>query len=304
MLELRQLRQFVAVAEEMSFRRAAARLHMAQPPLTAAIRRIEEELGHVLLERSNRITRLTEAGVTLLDEARRTLAQAERAVTATKRAGAGLTGILRVGFVASAAHRLLPPILRAYRAHHADVELDLREATTAQQIAELRADNLDVGLVVRPIPDTDGLTIETVLEDRLLLALPEDHPLAQRDTVPLALLRDEPWVLFPARQGPGLHNRIMNACVEAGFSPRVVQQAVHMETIVSLVAGGLGVALVPPSLAAIGRKGLAFREVAGAGTPVRYELALAWRTGRNAATLRGFIEVARALAGKDEGMRR
>jgi DNA-binding transcriptional LysR family regulator len=296
MIELRQFRQFVAVAEEMSFRRAAARLYMAQPPLTAAVRRMEEELGVTLLERGNRVTRLTEAGAAFLEEARRALAQADRAVSAAKRAAAGLTGSLRIGFVASAAHGPLPLLLRAFRERHAEVELELREATTAQLLAELRAGRIDAGLVVLPLADPEGLLVETVLRSQLVAVLPEGHRLAARRRLALAELAAERWVLFPARLGPGLYGRIQAACAAAGFSPRVVQEAVAMDTAAALVAGGLGVTLVPASLAAVGRRGVAFRDLRGPGTPVSYELALACRQDAMPPTAAAFLNVAREAA--------
>src|SRR6201985_2801970 len=145
MIEMRQLRQFIAVAEELSFRRAADRLHMAQPPLTVTIKQIEEELGTLLIERTNRVARLTPAGGLFLEECKRTVMQAERAVVAARRAGAGLNGALRVTFVASAAREILPGILRAFRERYPDVELTLADAMTAQQIAKIQADEADIG---------------------------------------------------------------------------------------------------------------------------------------------------------------
>lgn len=276
MIELRQFRQFVAVAEEMSFRRAAERLHMAQPPLTAAIRRIEAELGVVLIERSNRIERLTAAGNVFLVEARRAVAQSERAMEQARRVGRGLAGTLRVVFVATAAHDLLPGIVRAFRTRHADVALDLQEATTAQQAAALQDDRADVGLAAMPLPEGADLETVSLRKGSLMAALPADHACASHRKMRLADLSHEAWILFPPSFGPGLHRRIVTGCAQAGFTPGVVQQAVQMETIVSLVAAGLGVSLVPPALAQAGRRGVRFVELQGPGTPIRYELGLAY----------------------------
>lgn len=297
MIELRQFRQFIAVAEELNFRKAAERLHMAQPPLTAAVRKIEEELGVVLIERTNRVERLTSAGLVFLEEARRVLAQADRAIRAAARAGRGLTGSLRVAFVASAAHDLLPRILREYRKDHGEIALTLEEATTAQQIAALRENRTDIGIVVLPVVDGAGLSVELIRRGTLAAALPDGHSLAEAPALSLADLADEPWILFPGRYGPGLHGRIMTACAAAGFAPQIVQEAVQMETIVSLVAGGIGVALVPSSLAARGRCGVAFRTLKGPGTPIIYELALAY--GRRSAALDAFVAAARSVAHLD-----
>jgi DNA-binding transcriptional LysR family regulator len=277
-IELRQLRQFVAVAEEMSFHRAAERLHMAQPPLTAAIRKIEQELGVILLERGNRVTRITEAGQVFLIEARRTLAQFERTLGNTRRAALGLTESLRLTFVDSTVNALLPGILRQFRLAHPQAEFHLQEATTAEQLIALRDDRADLGMVVLPITPQEGLQILPFLYDRMVLALPENHPLAAQQQVTLSSLAEQPWVLFPAHYGPGMHTAILQACAVAGFSPRIVQEARQMQTIGGLVAGGVGIALMPALFARLQSPGVVFRELSGTGSPVPYTLALAWRT--------------------------
>lgn len=278
MIELRQLRQFVAVAEEMSFHRAAERLHMAQPPLTAAIRKIEQELGVILLERGNRVTRITEAGQVFLIEARRTLAQFERTLGNTRRAALGLTESLRLTFVDSTVNALLPGILRQFRLAHSQAEFHLQEATTAEQLIALRDDRADLGMVVLPITPQEGLQILPFLYDRMVLALPENHLLAAQQQVTLSSLADQPWVLFPAHYGPGMHTAILQACAVAGFSPRIVQEARQMQTIGGLVAGGVGISLMPALFARLQSPGVVFRELSGTGSPVPYTLALAWRT--------------------------
>ncbi len=255
MIELRQFRQFIAVAEELSFRRAADRLHMAQPPLTVTIKQIEEELGTLLIERTNRIARLTPAGRVFLEECKRTVIQAERAVVAARRAGAELSGALRVTFVASAAREILPAILRAFREPYPDVELMLTEAMTAQQIAKLQTGEADIGFVIPPLRDADGLNVEVLAKSQMVAALPENHPLASFQSVALSDLASDPWIIFPARQGPGLHERVLTACAQAGFVPRVGQEASQMDTIASLVAGGMGVALVTRIIASANRPG-------------------------------------------------
>jgi DNA-binding transcriptional LysR family regulator len=276
MIDLRQYRQFVAVAEEMNFRRAAERLRMAQPPLTAAIRRVEAELGVALLERTNRVERMTPAGEVFLLEARRVLAQSERAIEQARRAGEGLVGSLRITFVATAAHEMLPRIVRSFRARHGDVSLELQEATTAQQANALVDDRADIGLVALPLPDGASLNTVSLRRAALVAALPQEHPLASRTKLGLADLARDPWILFPPALGPGLHRRVVSACARAGFAPTVVQRAVQMDTIVSLVAAGLGVSVVPPALGEAGRPGVRFQPLQGRGTPIRYELGLAY----------------------------
>jgi DNA-binding transcriptional LysR family regulator len=277
MIELRQFRQFIAVAEELSFRRAAERLNMAQPPLTATIQRIEDEIGTTLIERTNRITRLTEAGQIFLKEARKTVEQAERAMLAARQAGEGLTGLLRITFVASAAREILPAILLRFREHYPQVKLELQEALTARQIELLQTGRSDLGFVVPPLQDAKDLKSEIVAHNRLVAAVPEDHPLAQNEQIALTDMAHESWILFPERQGPGLHRIIHAACLQAGFIPLVGQEAPQMDTIVNLVAGGMGVALVSRALVKGGHRGVAFRELTGAGTPVKFELAVAYK---------------------------
>ncbi len=296
MLDLRQMRQFIAVAETMSFRRAAERLHMAQPPLTATIRQMEEELGVILFERSNRITRITEAGKVLLEEARRTLAQAERAAVLARRAGTGAIGSLRIGLVASAVRQVVPPIVRRFRASHPEVSVDLQEATTAQQLEALREDRLDLGIVVLPLPigREKGIEARTILRRHLVAVLPAGHRLSKNSDqrLRLAALAWEDWVLFPSHLGPGLHDRIVAACAQVGFAPTVTQRAVQMETIIGLVAAGIGVSLVPETFAGDRRQGVTFRRLAGPATPIRYEIALIWRKADPSPALAAFIATA------------
>jgi DNA-binding transcriptional LysR family regulator len=200
-----------------------------------------------------------------------------------------LSGALRVTFVASAAREILPPILRAFREQYPEVELILTEAQTAQQIAKIHGDEADVGFVIPPLRDADGLSVEVLAKNQMVAALPEHHPLAQLQSIALSDLASEPWIIFPARQGPGLHERVLTACAQAGFVPRVGQEASQMDTIASLVAGGMGVALVTRIIATANRPGVVFRDLTGIGAPVEYELAIAY--GRSTPLLDAFTAV-------------
>jgi DNA-binding transcriptional LysR family regulator len=303
MIELRQFRQFIAVAEALSFRRAAERLRMAQPPLTPAVKRIESELGGKLLDSSNRAVQLTEPGRAFLEEARRTIAQAERATEAARRAAEGLTGILRVTFVPTLAHDVLPRLLRAFRQDHPRVHLDLSEAPTGPQGVALRNDLADVGLLVPPVANSSGLIVEPVLHQELFAAIPTGHRLAARKAVRLADLRDEQWILSPPLQAPGFHSLIVTACGKAGFAPNVMQQAVQVDTILGLIAGGLGVCLVPGPLV-YPRDGVVFRKLTGPFTPVRYQLAAAWRQDNANPALTAFLDTVRMIMSQRHPMRR
>lgn len=286
------MQQFLAVAETLSFRRAAERLNMAQPPLTAAIRQMERDLGVRLIERGNRVTGLTAAGQVLQKEAGRTMLQAERAMLLTRRAGAGMLGSLRLGFLASATRHILPPLLARFRNSYPDVVLTLAELPTARQVSALLEDRQDVGLIALPLPPGTETRITTriLLHSRFVAAIPSTHALAGDDRpLELTMLAAEPWVLFPPSEGPGLASTILGACARAGFSPQVVQQAIQMETIIGLVAAGIGVSLVPERSLGASHPGVVFRPLAGPGTPIPYQMALTWRVGEPSPVLRAFL---------------
>jgi DNA-binding transcriptional LysR family regulator len=262
-MELRHLRYFVAVAEELHFSRAAARLNIAQPPLSRQIRDLERELGAELLERVKRRVQLTPAGRAFLPEARLTLTQAERARRTAQRAARGEIGRLRVGFVEAATFSgILPDVLRFFRKHYPDVALELFELSSLQQAEALREGRIDVGLLHSPPPDAEQwLQVERILRDPLVAALPLGHRLARRARLTLRALAPEPLLLFPRQNGPALYDRIIAAYRAAGFSPSVVQEAAQMHTLAGLVAAGLGVALVPGSIVRLRRPGVVYRPV-------------------------------------------
>ena len=291
-VELRHLRYFVAVAEELHFGRAAARLGIAQPPLSQQIQQLERALGALLFERTRRQVRLTEAGALLLEHARRILGDVARAGGAVQRAARGELGTLTVAFAASVMFLELPGVIRAFRARYPDVTLSLREMPTAWQLAALDSGEIDLGFL-RETPATPRLTIEPVMREPLRLAIPRAHPLAARQRVPLALLAEEPFVLFPAELAPGLHAQVLALCRAAGFEPRVVQESRELYTTVSLVEAGLGVTIVPASLEKMGWTGVVYRPLARATTRVD----VAWRTGEDAAkpVVAAFVGVVREV---------
>jgi len=291
MVDLRQFRQFATVAELLSFRSAAERLNMAQPPLTVAIRKLEDEIGAPLLERTNRVVRLTDAGKVFLEEATKTLQQADWAVQASKRAAAGLTGRLRVSFVPHAARDLLPKILRAFRESHPDVELVLKESMTAQQVLALLNDEADVGFLIPPIRAKERMQRESLWRQSLVVALPEHHRFAECGTVPLGELADEAWVLFPSNNGQGLYENFRSACIACGFVPHIAQEALLMDTIVGLVSSGIGIGIVSRNFSSEKREGVVFRELVGVDGPIYYEICVAY--ARQAPVISGFLSVVR-----------
>lgn len=294
MVDLRQLRQFVAVAEELHFHRAAARLHMSQPPLTAAIRRLEADIGSPLILRGNRTLGLTAAGQVLLAEARTTLAQAEHALLATRDAAAGTTGTVRLGYVGSALYGRLPEVIRTFRREHPQVRLELMEATSARQVAMLRADQLDVGVLIPPVDDAADMQWRGFDHDRLALALPKGHALAGA-APPLQALADAPFVLWPAREGRGFHARVVQLCAAAGFVPRVVQEAHGMHAVLSLVAVEAGISIVPASMRGFRSSEISYQPLDGA--QAQFDLQVCLRAGVPAPAVARWLGVAAPTPG-------
>jgi DNA-binding transcriptional LysR family regulator len=257
-VELRHLRYFVAVADTLHFGRAAERLHIAQPPLSQQIRRLEAELGVRLLQRTSRRVDLTDAGRLFLVEARRTLAQADRAVKVVVRAHRGDLGRLTIGYMASAELTVFPRVLPAFRKRYPDVDLILQILAPREQFQQLRAGRLDVGFVRLPAADR-RLAIVPVFREPLVAVLPEGHALARLRTVSLGSLRDEKFVLFPRTHAPDYYDSLMEICRQAKVAPKLVQESEKLQTIISLVAMRRGVSLVPKCAANLARSGVVYR---------------------------------------------
>lgn len=246
-MEIRQLRYFVAVAEEKNFRRAAERLHVAQPALSQQIRKLEHQLRTPLLERTTRRVELTDAGSVLLETGRRVLAEAEHAETAVRHTALGEIGTLRIGFVSSAALTIVPGIVHALRAERPGLTVELTELTTDRQLAAIDDGSLDVG-IAREVGAPAGLNVDELVREPLLAAFPHNHPLGHRESVRLSELADEDFIVFPRGQVSRLYDHIAALCHHAGFRMRATQQAVQFPTILGLVAAGTGIAVVPESL--------------------------------------------------------
>jgi DNA-binding transcriptional LysR family regulator len=329
--DLRQLRYFVTVAEEKHFGRAAARLSMTQPPLSQAIRALEETLGVALFARTKRSVELTPVGADLLPEVRRLLASAEGLKPLAQSLARGEAGVLSLAFVSTADYGLLPLLLRDFGARHPRVRLELTEATSDVQIDELVAGRIDAGLVIAPLPSRHATQLSwlPIAREPLVIAMssemaarlggaggsdtrinatadvkadakatagrhdnsrPEwlDTPISLRDVA------DEPLVIFPRRLAPGFYDIIMDCYGVAGLAPHIGQEAIQMQTIVSLVSAGMGVALVPQSLRNLRRTGVVYRPLCEAVPAI--ETGLVWRTAEVSPVLAGFIEIVRAHA--------
>lgn len=297
MIDLRLLQQFVAVAEELHFRRAAERLHMAQPPLSQAIRKLEAALGTALFVRTQRQVALTPAGAALLEGARRTLATLADGLEHTKRVAAGLAGQLTVTFLDMSFAERLPAILRRFRTAFPRVELRLQEGTTSEQVEAILDGSADVGFMRRPGIVVPHLAIELVAREPIRVALPQNHALARRAAVPLAGLAATPFVVTPREKGPGFHDQVLGLCRLAGFSPIVAQQARQMQTVVGLVAAGFGAALVPDSVAAAKRRGVVFRslKIDAPADMLHLDLIMAWDSRRPSPVRDRFLDTVRQM---------
>src|SRR6478609_8378054 len=289
-MEIRHLRYFVAVAEELHFGRAAQRLHIQQPPLSRQIQDLETELGFPLFERSRRRVELTPAGIALLGRARQVFEALDVAIHDARSASDGETGRLVIGYPSSLAYSGLTELLRAFRTRFPSVELSLRELPPGDQIDGLKAGSLDVGFV-RSSLDEPGLSAELVRREPLMAVLPDDHRLATRRSVPLEALSNEPFVLFPRARGPAFFDQLITLCGTAGFTPRVVQEAPQLD-IVSMVAAGFGVSIMPASMRNFRRPGVAFRPIVGAP---QTELLIVWRKHNLSAALHKFVDLVRVL---------
>jgi DNA-binding transcriptional LysR family regulator len=290
--ELWQLRYFVAVAERLHFGRAAAALHISQPPLSRAIRGLEQRLGVVLLARSRRRVELTPEGARLLGETRRMLGQLERTVQEVRGMARGEEGRLRIGFVSLADYGVLPGLLKAFKSARPGIALGLREMLSPEQAAALAAGELDFGLLLPPVAGAGQLEHIVVQRERFVAALPSSHPLARgRGKVAVSALAGEPFVMVPRDIAPGLYDIVTGLAARAGISFNVAQEAIQMQTVVSLVSSGLGVAIVPGSVANLGRRGVVYREIADRHP--RLDLWLSWPRAELGAAARDFLALAR-----------
>ncbi|HLB96139.1 MAG TPA: LysR family transcriptional regulator [Acetobacteraceae bacterium] len=299
-MELRHLRYFIAVAEEGHITRAAERLGMQQPPLSQQIRALERELDVQLLRRKPRGVELTEAGRALLADARAILAHIDHAFATTRRTARGEQGRIAVGFTSSAPfHPFVPRVIRAFRESFPLIALTLEEGGTVELIEDLRHERIDAAFVRTQVADPMGVTINPLLEEAMLVALPSTHALAAGGTadgkpLPLAALAAETFIVYRRRTGPGLYDAIFAACHAAGFSPLVGQEAPRIVSTLNLVAAGLGIAIVPASLQRMQMDGVVYRRLTG--THPRAPLLLATRRADTSAVVRRFLDLVKRTA--------
>ncbi|MGD0197811.1 MAG: LysR substrate-binding domain-containing protein [Solirubrobacteraceae bacterium] len=297
-MELRHLRYFVAVAEELHFHRAATRLHISQPPLSQQIRALEAEIGVTLLVRNRRRVELTAAGASFLVSARMILEAVDRGAETARRVAAGEIGSLSVGFVGSAMFSpVLPTILRDFASRHPDVDLHLRELPTAEQLDALSHGRIDVGVIRGPLRAATlapGLELAVIHREHMVVALPEAHLLAAKSRLRASDLQGETFVILRRSEAPGLWTPLASLMGGAGGLPEEVQEVAEMQTIIALVASGFGVSLVPASVGDTDRPGVTFRPLADPSPMI--ELSLAWASSERSPVLEAFL----ALAAPDE----
>lgn len=289
-IDLRQLRYFLAVAEELHFGNAAKRLHMAQPPLSQQIRRMELHLGCPLFLRSSRSVKLTPAGKALVDRARRTLHKVDEDLEAVKSIARGELGLLKVGFVGSAMLTRLPAILGRYRRLYARVHLHLDEYHTSQLLEALREGAADVALA-RDAGTPDDLQVERIFLEPLIAVIPKNHPLARRRVISIGQLRDEPFVFFPRSAGSYAWENTVRLCEQQGFHPRIVQEAPQWLTVVRLVGAGLGVTIAPASVEKIVSADAVCRKLSPSGGSTSIDLV--YRAKETSPLVKAFCDLVR-----------
>lgn len=296
MIEIRHLRYFIAVAEELNFSRAAERLNIAQPPLSQQIQALEAELRLQLFERNKRPLRLTAAGKVFLEQARLVLVTLEQAVISARQASLGETGRLVVAVNSSIANSVLPNILRDFRDRYPRVQLVLREIMSSQQAQQLRDRQIDLGFDCLLNNNDTGLSFLPILQESIVIALPENHPLASQTEIPLKALVDEPFVL-PSPDVVLSYGQIIELYQqEVGLPPKVVQEATWMITVLSLVAGGVGVALLPANAQNLQRTGVVYRPIQGKS--LTRPIAAVWRSDDSSVILQNFLQVTKDVVGQ------
>lgn len=294
-MDFRHLQQFVVLAETLNFHRAARKLHISQPPLSVSIRKLEAELGVTLFTRGKDGVSLTESGKAALADARRALFHAAQFRQAARAASTGDGGTLRVGFVGSATHFVLPRILSQFRRRHPGVQLALQEATSLRIMQMLGEESLDVGVVRVPVSSNSGTRMQSLQTEQYDLALPKGHPLAGPTPVKLQDMAEEGFVLYAEPNAAGLRMAAIHACQLCGFTPKVVQEAVQVQTVLSLVEAGLGIALVPSINRRFASTQVVYKTLPDFPVSASIGISLAWNPDAETAGVRNFRDVAQGL---------
>ena len=283
-MDLRRIRHFVVLAETLNFRKAAERLHMSQPPLSVSIQKLEVELGTKLFVRTSNGVVLTSGGQTALIEAKRLLFHGNQLLHAARSATDGTGGSLHVGFIESVTHGMLQKLIPIYRAEYPGVELILHGGTSPRIIRRIENDELDVGLIRTPLMLTSNVTIVPLVKDEFMVALPQANPLSKVALLELSDLADESFVMYSVGDGSALRSCAMLACQQAGFVPKISQEALQIQTLLALVDSGLGVALIPSVMRRFLNDRIAYRTLTNPPSAASIGIALAYRKERESAS--------------------
>lgn len=302
-MEIRHLRYFVAVAEELNFRRAAERLFIAQPPLSQQIRDLEEEMGVLLFDRTHRQVRLTVAGQVFLEEAYHLLAQVDRAKGRAQRASKGELGQLTIGYTSFVHCPLFPIIVQQYRAFYPDVDIILRDLVTIEQMKQLDTNVLDISFATHAsfaLPSGEGtqLAYECILREPVVAVVPRNHPLADQSPLPFAALASEPWIWFARQYDPTTYDYMTRLCEQAGFRPRVAQEVNQLQIVISLVAAGLGVGLVTNSIRGLYSQDVVYLDFVEPAP--RAEFSVVWRKDDISPLVHAFLATVKAVVQKKQ----
>ena len=295
-MELRHLRYFVAVADERSFSRAAEKLGIAQPPLSQQIQSLEKELDVILFDRTKRPLQLTSAGQAFLEASRSTIANLEQSIQRTQRIHLEELNCLTIGFTSSIANGVLPNILRTFRQHYPEIKLILWEENSAFQIERLRDHQTDVVFVYQnhDLTTANDLTMMPLSQEMLVVVLPQNHPLAVQSQISLTDLANEEFIMPRTLVVSNLPEQITDLCKQAGFEPKIVQEATFMVTILGLVAGGMGISILPSSVENLQRQGVVYRPIQEE-TPVNQLIAV-WRHADASKILEQFLSIAKTVS--------
>ncbi|MFP3123764.1 LysR substrate-binding domain-containing protein [Ectobacillus funiculus] len=287
-MELRHLKYFKTVAEELHFGKAATRLNMAQPPLSLQIRQLEEEIGVPLFHRTKRSVELTQEGEVFLEKVYHLFDNLEDAIKTVKMINRGEVGEIVIGFIATASFDLLPTIIKHYRKQYPAVQIVLKQLTSAEQIEALQAGRIQVGIVSEPIAH-EGISFQVLKQEPLVIALPKEHPLAsETSSADLTKFANDPFVLTSRKANQVYYDGVINCCFQAGFSPQIVQETGEMSTVLSLVSSGIGVSLVPSSIKSLLQNEVVYREVTD--LPFTTVNALVWQSDIQSSITQAFVD--------------
>ncbi|MGG3609755.1 LysR substrate-binding domain-containing protein [Priestia megaterium] len=288
-MELRHLKYFKTVAEELHFGKAAARLNMAQPPLSLQIRKLEEELGVSLFYRTKRHVELTKEGQVFLEKVYLLFISLDESIETVRMVSRGELGEIIIGFLASSAYDVLPTIIKQYRKQYPSIHVVLKQLTSAEQLKALQEGTIQIGIISEPIED-ETLNFEIIRRESMVVALPKEHPLAfKTSSIDLIELANDPFILIGRKSNHYHYDGVINSCYEAGFSPNIVQETAEMSTVISLVSAGIGVAIVPASIQLLLQNEVIYRDISN--NKFNTVTALVWESKNQSSIVKAFVEL-------------